>query len=796
MIKHSIRYIPLLLFIATFFGCSTPPSSRTVEVLQQDWDFRLEPDTVWRSVDLPHDWSIEGEFSENHPAGVGGGALPGGTGWYQRSLKVNPSMTKYFLQFDGVYQNSTVWVNGDSVGTRPNGYISFEYDITPYIKREGANELLVKVANTPQPNSRWYSGSGIYREVRLVQTNDVYIPKSGIYVKPDVENQAGIVNIEIDLNNDSKLAAELRVINEVIGPNGQKLNESTQELSMATGSTQTVTSQINVENPELWSIDQPNLYTLRTNVLQDGNLIDVMETRFGFRTFHFDVDRGFFLNGKSVKIKGVCLHHDLGALGAAFNKRAAQRQLEIMQGMGVNSIRTSHNPPAPELLDLCDEMGILVMDEMFDMWSISKVDYDYSLYWEEWHAKDLTDFILRDRNHPSIIVWSIGNEIMEQYNHEDSTGGRIARELSAIVRQLDDSRPIVTANNDISPDNSLIKNGGLDLLGYNYHHDSFEQVPEDHPGIPFIATETNSSLATRGYYDMPSDSIRIWPERWDKPFDGGNPGNTVSAYDNARTPWGSTQEDTWRIVKNNEFISGMYIWTGFDYLGEPTPYTWPSRSSYFGIVDLAGFPKDTYYMYKSEWTEDTVLHVFPHWNWTPGQAIDIWAYYNHADEVELFLNGESKGIKSKGEQDYHLMWRLTYEPGEIRVVSRKNGEEVATKTIQTAGEPAKIKLIADRQQIDADGKDLSFITVKVLDDQGVLVPNASSRVAFEVVGEGKLVGVDNGNPVSHESFTASKREAFHGLALAIIQSNQQSGKITIKASSDGLVGDELIIESN
>jgi beta-galactosidase len=450
--------------------------------------------------------------------------------------------------------------------------------------------------------------------------------------------------------------------------------------------------------------------------------------------------------------------------------------------MGCNGIRTSHNPPAPELLDLCDRMGFIVMDEAFDMWKMQKTKYDYHLYWDQWHKRDLQDQLLRDRNHPSVFVWSIGNEIGEQYSKTDTSGRNIARELAAIVRSMD-NRPITSANNDPSKNNNLIASGALDLIGYNYHEFDYAKFHERFPGKKFIATETTSGLETRGYYEMPSDSIRIWPPQWDKPLI--REGNNVSAYDNTRPPWGSTHEATWKVMKKYDHLSGMFIWTGFDYLGEPTPYSWPSRSSYFGVIDLAGFPKDVYYMYQSEWTDKPVLHIFPHWNWEPGKMIDIWAYYNNADEVELYLNGKSVGIKKKTGDDLHIMWRLKFEPGTLKAVSRKNGKVVLTKEIKTAGAPAKIELIADRSNIKADGKDLSFITVKVLDKNGNLVPNAANRIKFTILG-GTLVSVDNGNPVSHDSFRANNVKAFHGLALGVVKGRETAGNIRITATALGL----------
>jgi len=539
-------------------------------------------------------------------------------------------------------------------------------------------------------------------------------------------------------------------------------------------------------------VKNPYLYKVVTQLVMNGQVIDEYTTSLGIRYFDFDEDKGFSLNGKPMKILGVCDHHDLGALGAAVNTRALERQLQLLKEMGCNGIRTSHNPPAPELLDLCDKMGFIVMDEAFDCWERGKVRYDYHLFFKQWHKKDLEDQILRDRNHPSVFIWSIGNEIPQQ---TDTAAYRIAPDLAAIVHSLDRTRPITTANDRPDTTNKIIKSGALDLIGYNYHEYDYPTFHTRYPGKKFIATETTSGLETRGHYDMPSDSIRIWPSRYDKPFTEGNPDNTVSAYDNVRPRWGSTHEMTWKIMKKYDFLSGMFIWTGFDYLGEPTPYTWPSRSSYFGILDLAGFPKDVYYMYQSEWTNKTVLHIFPHWNWEPGKVVDIWAYYNNADEVELFLNGKSLGIKKKTGDDLHVMWRLKFEPGTLKAVSRKNGKVVLTRELHTAGAPAKIELIADRKNIKADGRDLSFVTVKILDKDGNIAPTADNTISFKVNGQAFLAGVDNGDPVSHESFRADSHKALNGLALGIIQATEKAGSITVTASSKGLQGATLLLNS-
>lgn len=786
-------------------SCSHQTNSQRHIDFNTNWNFSLNNlssieeisrmDSSWRIVNLPHDWSIEGEFNEKNPAGFGGGALPGGIGWYRKSFTLAPddSSKRIAIQFDGIYLNSEVWINGQSAGKRPNGYISFEYDITPFVKFDGQqNIIVVKVDNSKQPNSRWYSGSGIYRDVRLIKTAKVYVGYNGVFIRtPVVSSESASLQLTATVKNDLKEDKIVDLITEIYSPKGKFVKEVKSSQPIKANKTVDVDQSLDIQQPERWSVHSPALYKAITKIIIDGDVVDAYETVFGIRNFEFDSKKGFTLNGESLKIKGVCLHHDLGCLGAAFNVRAAERQLEIMKAMGVNAIRTSHNPPAPQLLDLCDNMGIMVMDEVFDMWKKSKSEYDYSIYWDEWHKRDLEDFIKRDRNHASVMIWSIGNEIGEQW---DSTGITITKELAAIVRSLDKTRPITTGNNQIAPWNNLINSDALDLIGYNYSHTKFENFPADYPGKKFIATETTSALATRGHYDMPSDSVRVWPIAWDKVFTEGNPDNTVSAYDNVRTPWGSTHEDTWKVVKKHAFLSGMFVWTGFDYIGEPTPYTWPSRSSYFGIVDLAGFPKDVYYMYQSEWTEKPVLHIFPHWNWTEGRDIDVWVYYNNADEVELLLNNKSLGKKTKRGDDLHVWWRVPFEPGRLTAISRKDGNEVLRKEIYTASEPAKIILEADRNSIKASGKDLSFITVKVVDNKGTVVPNAEDLIAFDVIGEGSIAGVDNGDPVSHESFKSDRRKVFHGMALLVVQSKKQAGKIHVKATATGLKSAEIDID--
>lgn len=821
--KYFNNGLPLLMLIGIILlgSCSKKEdafANRKVS-FNSDWSFHLndsiqDKDTIgtstkWRTLNVPHDWSIEGNFDEESPAGYGGGALNGGLGWYKKTFKVAAADSSKVTSiiFDGVYKDSEVWINGHYLGKRPNGYIGFQYDMSPYLNYgDKNNEIIVKVDNSKQPNSRWYSGSGIFRNVWIETTDKLHVAQWGTYVTtPKVTAEKASVSIETTIQNQNT-ASKKATVTTTIFKEDTKVTSVTQNITIGVNANQTIKQETQVETPILWSVEKPELYTAVTEISVDNKIVDQYKTNFGIRDFKFDLDKGFILNGKQVKIKGVCLHHDLGPLGAAINTRAIERQLEIMKEMGVNGIRTSHNPPAPELLDLCDKMGFIVMDEAFDMWKQTKTKYDYGNDWDKWHKKDLIDQLLRDRNHPSIFVWSIGNEIPEQWNEK---GVEIAKELAAITRQYDKTRPLTAAMNpplNMNIDavtlqfekknvsiNPLAASGVLDLIGYNYAHQTYEHHQKNFPNTPFIATETTSGLQTRGYYDAVSDTIKKWPVSWDKKFTGGNPGNTVSAYDQVQTPWGSTHEATWKVIKKHDFLSGMYIWTGFDYIGEPTPYEWPSISSYFGIVDLAGFPKDVYYMYQSEWTDKTVLHIFPHWNWKAGQTVDVWAYYNKADEVELFLNGKSVGVRSKKGDDLHVMWRIPFQPGTLKAISRKNGKTVLETEIKTAGNPSQLQLTADRSNIKADGNDLSFVTVDILDAKGTLAPNANNEINFSLKGNGKIVGVCSGDPVSHESYKGSKHTALAGKCLVIVQSGDKSGRLELTAKANGLKQSTIVI---
>lgn len=772
--------------LACAIGCMLTAQARDRQNFDNGWRFVLADsaqmsktdyhDTHWRALNLPHDWAVEGDFLCSNPSGAGGGALPGGIGWYRKTFNLQKKQgERYFIEFDGVYMNARVYINGKEVGYRPYGYSSFEYDITPYLIA-GRNVVAVRVDNSDQPNSRWYSGCGIYRHVWFTKTADVHVKHWGVHV---VANPDGRVSVTADVESQGKA---YKVRNQVFDAQGRAVG-------------------LKVHRPHLWSVDDPYIYKVRTQVLVGGKVVDEVWTNTGFRSFRFDAKTGFWLNGKNMKLNGVCEHHDFGCLGAVVNEDAMHRKLVRLKEMGVNAIRSSHNPPAPELLNMCDTMGLIVMDESFDMWHRRKTQNDYARFFDEWHERDLADLILRDRNHPSILMWSIGNEVLEQWSYADadtltleqanlilnaghdastlakdgetSINTLLADHLADIVRRYDTTRPITAGCNEPSPNNHLFKGKALDIVGFNYHHQGIKDVPKNFPGRPFIMTESVSALQTTGFYTMPSDSVIKAPKEWWLPYT--DPSFKCSSYDNMHASWSSTHEETWDVVKHTPYVGGQFIWTGFDYIGEPTPYSYPARSSYFGIIDLAGQPKDVYYMYQSEWTNRPVLHLFPHWNWLDGEQIDMWCYYNQADEVELYINGKSQGVRRKADShQYHVMWRVTFEPGEVKVVARKDGKEVRQQTIHTAGQPHHLQL-----SIDYQGKNTTFVKVEVVDENGNRCPWAENQVFFDT--DATIIGVDNGNQTSLERFKDNKRKAFFGRCFVVLD-----GHGTLKAKSYGL----------
>ena len=799
------------LAIGMLVGSGMPASAqrRVITNFDRGWRFQLgevprgeDPslgDSTWRTLELPHDWSIEGEFSAQNPAGAGGGALPGGIGWYRKSFTVPAADSNRltFIEFDGIYRNSEVWINGHSLGKRPYGYSSFSYELTPHLHYGASRNLIaVRVDNSKQPNSRWYSGSGIYRHTRLVTTGKIHVDHWGTYVTtPAVSADSAMVEIRTSVRNALPNDDSIIVVTTVYDPAGKEIGASTTSRRRLPRDSVTVMRQtLRLPRPKRWSLEHPYLYRAVTTI-QCRNTVcdDGYTTPFGIRSFDFRADSGFFLNGKHVKIRGVCLHHDLGALGSAVNDRALERQLQIMQAMGVNAIRTSHNPPAPELLDLADRMGFIIMDEAFDMWRKPKTEFDYHLDFPEWHERDLSDMVLRDRNHPSVFIWSIGNEVMEQWTNGDSTAAPIARELAGIIRRLDPTRPITSGNNNGSTDNPLFHAGALDLLGHNYHHEAWPDLPKQFPGEKFIITEAMSAYNSRGYYEQPSDSVAVYFTPYDTTH-GQKPNRDyrISSYDNRRASWGSLHEESLRLFERYSFLSGMFVWQGIDYLGEPTPYEWPARSSYFGLVDLAGFPKDPYYLYQSAWTKRPVLHLFPHWNWRRGDTVDVWAYTN-ADEVELFLNGASQGVRRKQGMVSHVMWRLAYRPGVLRAVARKGDNVMMTQEVRTTGPAARVVLTPDRSRIRADASDLSFVTVTVADVDGRPVPNAEPLVRVHIDGDATIAGVDNGDETDHERFQRDSVRLFAGKALVIVRGGRKAGTVTLTATSSGLQPGKLPI---
>ena len=819
--------ITILPLLALLTACQhAPEAPMRGEDFNFDWKFTLgdEPafaeatfdDGAWRDLHLPHDWSIEGEFSADNPSTPSGGALPGGIGWYRKHFAAPEGLfgpdgkaaKRVCVEFDGVFMNSTVYVNGQSVSTRPYGYSSFSYDITPFLQA-GENVIAVRCDNADQPNSRWYAGCGIYRNVRLVVTDPVRVAYNGVFVRA--------TNITKD-----KATVLVTVDSEGAAP-GQDVNYEVRILD-ARGRTVAQTSalgaplfetRLELKSPHRWDLTDTYLYTAVVTVSL-GNWKDSYATRFGVRTTEWDADQGFFLNGRPVKLLGVCLHHDMGCLGTAVHKRALERELQILKDMGVNAIRTSHNPPAPELLDLCDEMGFVVMDEAMDMWRKRKTRYDYARFFDEWHLRDVQDFVRRDRNHPSVVMWSIGNEILEQSDsstddianltpeqandllnfihslnrsdpNENNPNILLTRHMAQIIRDLDTTRAITAGCNGVWPGNNLLRSGALDVYGFNYHPQLYDSCRVWFAGKPLIGSETVSSLNSRGVYFQPSTDKKKLPSRgWQYTAEGEvDWDHQVTAYDACCAPWADYHEDAWIAVRDRDFIAGTFIWTGFDYLGEPTPYGWPSRSSYFGVVDLAGFPKDAYWLYQSEWTDKTVLHLFPHWNWTPGEPVDVWAYYNNADEAELFVNGESLGRQAKTHDVLHVQWNaVPFEPGCIEVVSYRNGREVAREARYTAGAPVTLRLTPDRTTIAADGYDLSYVTVEALDADGRVVPTATDLLHFSVEGAGELVGVDNGNAADTLSLKGSDKALFSGKALAVVRSLRGApGTATLTVSS-------------
>jgi len=741
--------------------------------LQDQLGYRLQdinPQT-WESVEIPHDWSIKADFAAAYPAGNAGGALPGGIGWYSKEFKLPAADQGKSIQlyFGGIYRYAEIWINGVYLGKKPNGYLSFTLDLTPHLKfGNQSNRIAVRVDNSKQPNSRWYSGSGIYRDVYLIKTGAVQLDEQETFITtPETHGELGALKVLSKLNKSARsngVAGKKYQIT-VWDPKGNLLLKKT-----GVEKDGRIDASLQVEKPQLWDPESPNLYRVQLALLNKNNTVeDQIEKRIGFRTFRFDAKTGFYLNGEALKIYGVCMHHDLGILGAAFNKSAAKRQLVMMKEMGANAIRTAHNPPAEELLDLCDEMGILVYNEAFDMWKKRKNKFDYHIDFPTEHLKDIESFVRRDRNHASVILWSIGNEIREQF---DSTGIALTQEMVKLVKSLDPTRPVtaaLTENNYAK--NFIAQAEALDVLGFNYKHEDYDKLPVEFKNIPLLASETVSALQTRAVYDKLQDTIQLWPaSSKDKYVVNGNPDFTVSAYDNVAAYWGTSHEQAWLAVKKRPFLAGTFVWTGFDYLGEPVPYPYPARSSYYGIVDLAGIPKDVYYMYQSEWTDKDVLHLLPHWNWKTGDSVDVWAYYNKADAVELFLNGKSLGTSAKTADCLHAAWKVPFEKGELKVVKKRAGKIVQEASVRTATGAHAVKVSVEHEKYaTGESRDLYFVTAALVDQAGQSVLHNDQEIEFIVKGNAKVLGTDNGFQADQRGLHQPKRKTFKGKALGMIQ---------------------------
>jgi beta-galactosidase len=818
MNKSSLILTLAIIQILNLNTWSAAPVARQHLLIDKGWMFIQSDvkdadklsfdDSKWRKLNLPHDWSIEGEFKEDAITKGPGGYLPTGIGWYRKHLNI--SLTgkeqQFWIEFDGVYMNSDVWINGQHLGKHPYGYTSFYYNLTPYI-RKGENIISVKVDNSLQPNSRWYSGSGIYRHVWLNIAGPVHIAQWGTYVTtPVAESSSATVEVRTTIENKLEGTKNIVLRSVVIDGSGKEVAVVETPVTLTSSGKTDVEQLVKVKSAELWSIETPSLYTLKSTLLEGTKPIDNYNATFGIRKIEYDTDKGFLLNGNHVKMNGVCLHHDAGCLGTAVPVQAWVRRLQLLKDMGCNAIRTSHYPPAPEFLDLCDKMGFLVMDEIFDEWVEQKgqVGFSYHIYFEEWWKSDLLSMIYRDRNHPSIVIWSAGNEVPDQVKEN---GSEVMRKLADTFHKEDPTRPVTQANDKIAAGDGPAKLPFLelqDIVGYNYvdrwneRRELYYSVDRhDHPNWKMIGTENVSVGGLRGQYSLGTDQS---DKRLGRSRD---------------YRLGMIQaEQLWKFTAVNDYVIGDFMWTGIDYLGEAN---WPNKNSSSGVIDLCGFPKDGYYFYQSQWTEKPMVHLFPHWNWAgnEGKPVPVILYTN-CDTVELFLNGKSFGKKSyvfpqQGHSkswngyerpyippttsDLHLSWDVPYEPGTLKIVGRKDGKTIIEE-VRTTSVPAAIRLTADRNNINADTQDIVNIKVEIVDENGLVVPTAGNLVEFKVEGEGILIGTDNGNPQDKTPMKSKQRSAFNGMALAVIQSTDRGGNIRIKAVSNGLKEAVLQVVTN
>ena len=778
-------------------------------------------DSEWRHLNLPHDWAIEGPFNIDYNGSTG--KLPyWGIRWYRKTLELSQDDAgkQIYLDIDGAMSYASVWCNGQYVGGWPYGYASFRLDLTPYIKAGQKNVLAIRLDN-PDDTSRWYPGSGIYRNVWLVKTSPVHVEQWGTFVRnQQVDSEIAVMEMGVNIENHAGKDVQVKLQTSVYlqgkdgRPVGEEVTQSmTKDIAIKKDSWSSARFQFKVDKPKLWDIDTPNCYVAVSRVFMDGKEMDSYETPFGIRTIEFTHDQGFMLNGQKVAIKGVCMHHDLGALGAAFNEVAAERQLRIMKEMGANAIRTSHNPPAPELVALCDRMGLMMQLELADTWQKGKRKNDYNLLFDDWSEADMRSLVRHYRNHPSVIMWSIGNEMPDQTTDQ---GVIIARNLTAYCHDEDTTRPTSLGCNKRDAVFRDIVNQ-VDIFGLNYFHKTYPVFKEQNPTRRYHASETSSATSSRGEYFFPVTTD----------VNDSRSGFQLSSYDMTTIGWGCAPEVQFKMNEEYSFMSGEFVWTGFDYLGEPTPYNkdmtnllnfsdpnelekarkeleelgkikTPSRSSYFGIVDLCGFPKDRYYNYKSYWRPDVpTVHILPHWNWQEriGEITPVHIYTS-GDAVELFLNGKSLGRREKAHSYDRLTWDdVRYEPGSLRAIAYKNGQKWAEELVETTGKPAALQVTAEKTELKNDGTDLSFIRVAVVDSQGRVVPRSKNHLKFSVTGPAEIIATDNGDATSLLPFQLSERDAYNGLALVILRSQyMKQGKVVLTVESKGLPKQKVVLK--
>lgn len=812
--KNLLMTIAVAYLLLTTVGCCkvTDENQRSYETLKTEWKFtKSDPkgaedtsfdDSGWSDIRVPHDWAIDGVFDEDNDmqmtkviedgekvakkrTGRTGGLPYEGVGWYRRAFNVDESFDgKMFIEFDGAFSYAKVYINGEFAGEWPYGYTSFSFDISKLVK-PGSNLVAVRLENKWQM-SRWYPGAGIYREVRLLQTANNYVKQWGTYITtPDIKSGVGTVDIETEVAS-CECKDSYQLLTEIYDNSGKLVASKMDEADSSD-----VAQTLVVENPVLWNLENPTLYRVESKVIVDNKIVDIYSSSFGFRYIEYPPADGFHLNGKRVQINGVCMHSDLGPLGSAINVAALRRQLVILKEMGTNAIRTSHNPPSPKLLELCDEMGFLVDDEAFDEWTVAKVDNGYHNIYDEWSERDLVALVKRDRNHPSVIMWSMGNEIREQ-NSEN--GYKVAKRLVDICRRVDPTRPTTIGMNSTK----IFKNGfaaQFDVKGWNYHTGVYPFLDKNYKDWSILASETASTTSTRGFYRFP---VKV--EKMSRYED-----SQCSSYDRSFPSWASSPDRVFAALDDYPQVMGEFVWTGFDYLGEPTPYNiaWPTKNSYFGIIDLCGFPKDRFYLYQSRWSDKEVLHIMPHWNWPErvGKVTPIQVYSSY-DSAELFVNGKSYGIctksKDAGEYGrYRLFWDdVIYEPGEVKVVAfDQDGKSAATKIIKTVGEPYAIKLSVDRDKLSADGEDLAFVTIEVVDKDGNVSPRANNLVDIKVEGAGYFRATGNGNSTDITPFRSNRRELFNGKCLAIVGSTEVAGNLVVTVKSKGFESKSLTIET-